>query len=211
MCKQLDNSLVNAIEIDENCHKPLQNPLAIFQILKNNINQELSNYDNNYDTDDNSETDSSEVGSVLLEEFPCVERSANKSIFSRFNHRERSIFKRKRPINFDDSMIDMDATTIRKGMSSMSLDKINTSRSSNIDNQEVKHAMIDSDQLEYLKKCTSPCLKSYTISKDNDVNIEKLINKNRLAASMYEFNYDLDRSYTSNKRHYNFDCSFNSI
>ena len=129
----------------------------IFQIINNVLG----------DREDNAsvESDASDEGFVLLEEFPCTECSENNSIFSRFNVK-RSFIR-----NLDDSIIN-----------SMDVDQRNTPRSSN----KVKHAILNSDQLELFKRCTRPDLStSANLVRERALDIENLEKEIRWASPMH--------------------------
>ena len=86
MCKQIDNLPVNTINEDEFCNKSLRRHLKLTQLF-NNLDQILS-YNNDNNTDDLSEEsddDSSGVGSVLLEDFPYRGRNSHKLMLSMFS------------------------------------------------------------------------------------------------------------------------------
>ena len=184
MCKQIDTSLINAINKDELYNKSRRSHLKLLRLFKN-LNQELC-YNN-----DNSE--SSEVGSVLLEEFPCANRNDHKSIFSVFQNKDRSFSRRRRRMNVDEPRDAMDAT-IRDGLRNMHLDS-NTSQSINVCNRRVKHASIDAEQLEELRNCTRICLSaSHDKVRKNAADIEQLVNRNRVYASMHSMKNEQSNS-----------------
>ena len=100
MCKQIDNLPVDTINEDELRNKSLRCHLKLTQLFTN-LDQELS-YNNDNNTDDSSEEsddDSSEVGSVLLEDFPCRGRNSHKSIFSMFQNKDRFNSRRRHQMN----------------------------------------------------------------------------------------------------------------
>ena len=189
MCKQIDILPVNTINKNELCNKSLRCHLKLTQLFKN-LEQGLS-YNNDNNTDDSSEQsddDSSEVGSVLLEDFPCQGRNNHKSIFSMFQNKDR-FNSRKHRINVDKLTRDAIDITIRDGFSNISLDS-NILQLSNISNQQVKYASIDSEQLKQLKKYTRICLSaSHNSARNNMV---------ELNASMRSIDYKSNSSYRFN-------------
>ena len=120
MCKQIDNSLVNSIHTDDLFNKSRYSHLNPFQLFKK-LGQKLSsNNDINSSNDDSSESISSEVGSMLLEEFPCRKRSDYESAMT-FKHENKSISRRRSMNNNGLTRNPMDMT-MRDGLRHMSLD-----------------------------------------------------------------------------------------
>ena len=178
MCKQIDNSLVNAINADELCNNSSRCHLKLIQLFKN-LDQELtSNCDNNTDaSSETSENASSDAGLFLLEDFP--KRNEHKSIFSTFQNKDRSNSRRRRRVNANELTIDAMDVTIRDGLRNMCLNRRGTTQPSDISNQQVKYASLDSEQLEQLKNCTRICLSaSHNNARKNMVDIEQSIRKN---------------------------------
>jgi len=190
MCKQIDNSLVNDVKHDELCNKSLRSHLRSTRLFKNLDLETNSNNDNN---DDCSENDSSEAGSILLEEFPCANGSEHKSIFSIFQYKHRSNSRRRRKMNVVDPARDAMDVTIRDGLRNMSFDRSDTLQASEI--SQVKYASLDSEQLKQLKNCTRPCLSAlHGNGRKTVVDMEQLICKNRICISMCSMSHQQSNS-----------------
>lgn len=192
--KILNNMFGGKVDEDESinsdadsCDSPSVNndepKQSLSQFLNNRFNKKV--VDNSL-----SKKDNLEVGSVLLENFPS-RRRGEKSFFSQIINTERPSFTGKRHLyNISDSFrslgngnIDpMDMTMKSRVIDP--LDRSNTSISSNMSQQRVKHAMIDSTQLEHFKKCTKPSLNTTSnLVRENPQNIKKLGNDHEWSVS----------------------------
>ena len=156
---------------------------------RQNVSQILGKLFGQVDINDNDDAD---TGSVLLQDFPKRRRSQIKPFMSRFSNKERCLRGHSDNTNISCrslgvSLMDPLDLTMTSGIVDP-LDMSTMSTRSDISTQKVKHAMIDSAELEKLKKIVRPTLSTSC----NHIREQAPENK--------QFHYETRRNAPSNMR-----------